>query len=186
MARRLAAATKPDSDARVALLDAAEACLHKYGYSGLSTRRVADAAGMPLSRRLLERQRATFAAAVPLWKRWEKACDYLDEDIDSGYVRILQEMIAAGWSNREIAQAVRSFLAGWYTLLEALAKEAAQRFGNLGGLKPDEVACLVGAAFLGGEAKILLGFEEEGMPVRRALRRFGSVIRKFEQSTSGR
>src|SRR5215467_353613 len=49
MARRLAAATKPDSDARVALLDAAEACLHKYGYSGLSTRRVADAAGMPLS-----------------------------------------------------------------------------------------------------------------------------------------
>ena len=44
---------------------------------------------------------------MPLWQRWERACDYLDEDLASGYVRILQEMMAAGWSNPEIAAAVR-------------------------------------------------------------------------------
>lgn len=203
MPRRAAATAKLESDTRSLLLEAAEKCLRKSGYSGLSTRRVAEAAGMPLSqihyhfgskealvlallehqnRRLLDRQEATFAADLPLWKRWEKACDYLDEDIASGYVRVLQEMIAAGWSNPEIAAAVRKFLAGWYVLLNRVAKEAAQRFGSLGSLKPDDVASLVGNAFIGGEALLLLGFEEEGMPIRRALRRFGALLRSLEPS----
>jgi hypothetical protein len=61
---------------------------------------------------LLQRQAETFSEPLPLWRRWERACDHLDEDIDSGYVRILQEMIAAGWSNPEIATAVRRDLRG--------------------------------------------------------------------------
>jgi AcrR family transcriptional regulator len=133
------------------------------------------------NRRLLERQRMTFAADLPLWKRWEKACDYLDEDLASGYVRVLQEMMAAGWSNPEIAAAVRSFLSGWYELLGVVAKEAATRFGNFGPLRSDDIACLVGNAFLGCEAMLLLGFEEQGMPIRRALRRFGTMIRRMEE-----
>jgi AcrR family transcriptional regulator len=36
-------------DARKALLDAAKKVLRRYGYSGLSTRGVAEAAGVPLS-----------------------------------------------------------------------------------------------------------------------------------------
>ena len=49
--------------------------------------------------RLLERQRTMFDGPEPLWRQWERACDFLDEDLESGYVRILQEMIAAGWSD---------------------------------------------------------------------------------------
>lgn len=202
MVTKKAAAPKPDSDTRLALLAATEECLHAHGYAGLSTRRVAEAANMPLSqihyhfgskdslvlalleyqnRRLLDRQHASFAADLPLWKRWEKACDYLDEDLASGYVRVLQEMMAAGWSNPEIAAAVRSFLGGWYALLGAVAKEATVRFGGLGPLRPDDIAALVGNAFLGCEAMLLLGFEEQGMPIRRALRRFGALIRRMEE-----
>ena len=96
-------------------------------------------------------------------------------------MRVLQEMIAAGWSNPEVAAAVRRFLDGWYTLLHTLAKEAAERFGGLGPLKPDDVACLVGAAFMGAESMILLGSEENGVDVRRALRRFGTLIRSAEE-----
>ena len=91
-------------------------------------------------------------------------------------------MIAAGWSNPEIAAAVRRFLSGWYALLNQVGKEALARFGPFGSLKPNEVACLVGNAFLGCEALLLLGFEEEGMPIRRALRRFGALIRTVEES----
>ena len=134
------------------------------------------------NRRLLNRQETMFAADLPLWKRWETACDYLDEDLASGYVRILQEMIAFGWSNPEIALAVRSSLTGWYVLLTRVATEAAERFGTLGGLDPEDIAVLVGNAFMGGEAMLLLGFEAEGMPIRRALRRFGALIRKAEES----
>jgi len=133
------------------------------------------------NRRLLERQRSTFRADLPLWKRWEKACDYLDEDLASGYVRVLQEMMAAGWTNADVAAAVRELLGGWYALLSSVAKEATVRFGGLGPLRPDDVACLIGNAFLGSESMLLLGFEEQGMPVRRALRRFGTLIRQLEE-----
>src|SRR6185436_19390513 len=80
-----------------------------------------------LNDRLLERQSATFGEPMPLWRRWERACDHLDEDLASGYVRILQDMIAAGWSNPEIAEAVLRNLRGWYALLKGLAKEAGER-----------------------------------------------------------
>ena len=213
MARRSAMATdaaprgaapEPNGDARTALLKAAESCLKTYGFAGLSTRRVAEVAGMPLSqihyhfgskealmlalleyqnRRLLQRQHAAFDAELPLWKRWERACDFLDEDLASGYVRVLQEMTAAGWSNPEVAAAVRAMLAGWYELLTNVAKDAGRRHGGLGPLRPDDVACLVGNAFLGAEAMLLLGFEADGMPIRRALRRLGILLRRWEEGS---
>jgi AcrR family transcriptional regulator len=193
----------PAQTAHAALLEATERCIRKHGYAGLSTRRVAQAASVPLSQihyhfgskqalvlaalssrneRLLERQEAMFGQDLPLWRRWERACDYLDADIASGYVRILQEMIAAGWSNPEIAAAVRRLLRGWFTLLSRVATEAAARFGSLGALKPKDVACLVGTAFLGSEALLLVGFPEYDMPLRRALRRVGAIIRTLEET----
>ena len=51
-----------------------------------------------------------YAGPEPLWRQWEQACDFLDEDLESGYVRVLQEMIAAGWSDPEVAAAVREFV----------------------------------------------------------------------------
>ena len=203
MAQRMAAAPRVETDTRSLLLEAAEQCLRRYGYSGLSTRRVAETAAMPLSQihyhfgskdalvlalleqqneRLLARQRATFATELSLSKQWEKACDYLDQDLASGYVSVLQEMIAAGWSNPKIATAVRQCLAGWYALLSQVVKEATSRFGSLGSLKSDDLACLIGNAFLGSEALLLLGFEAEGMPIRRGVRRFGYLIRSLEES----
>ena len=79
-----------------------------------------QAAAHPRGPRGRERAPARSASArctrgpEPLWRQWERACDYLDEDIESGYVRILQEMIAAGWSDAEVAAAVRDYMGGWY------------------------------------------------------------------------
>jgi AcrR family transcriptional regulator len=132
------------------------------------------------NRRLLERQADTFAQQVPLSARWDRACDHLDHDLAVGYVRVLQEMIAAGWSDPMVASAVRGFLLGWYDLLTRMAREAAERFGGLGPFTPEEVACLVGHVFLGSEAMILLGFETPQAPARQALRRFGDLLRQLE------
>ncbi len=192
-----------EPDTRTALLDAAEQCLTRHGFVGLSTRRVAEAAAMPLSQihyhfgskdalvlallaykneRLLVRQRAMYAQDLPLSKRWRQACDFLDADLESGYVRVLQEMIAAGWSNPAIAKAVRELLRGWFRLLTQVATEAAERFGAAGPLRADDVAALVAAAFVGGEAMLLLGFDEAEVPLRRALRRFGAIIQRAEEA----
>jgi hypothetical protein len=116
-----------------------------------------------------------------LWKRWDQACDFLDEDLKSGYVRVLQELVAAGYTDDEIAKRVRLELGGWGRLLAQVAKAAEARFGSLGPFSADEIGALVGAVFLGAEQAKLLGFTEAEIPTMTALRRFGQLIRDFEE-----
>ncbi len=189
--------------AREAILEAARTCLLADGNARLSTRRVAEAAGVPLSQihyhfgskqqlilallaaqneRLLERQAQMFAGPQPLWMRWERACDFLEVDLASGYVRILQEMIAAGWSDPEIAREVRELLGGWHRLLAEVARREQELGGDLGPFTPDEVAALMALPFLGAESSILLGFTEGDLPTRSALRKVGLVLRGFAEN----
>ena len=195
------------ADTRALILDAARSRLLADGYGGLSTRKVADEAGVPLSQlhyhfgskqglilevlelenqRRLARQQNMYAEDAPLWQRYERACDFLEEDLDSGYVRVLQEMIAAGWSNEELGGAVRSLVGGWFALLIEVAREAEQRHGALRPFPAEEVGTLVGAAFVGAESLLLLGFDRETLPIRSALRRFSAVIREFEEGQAAR
>lgn len=190
-------------DTSLGILKAARTRLLADGYAGLSTRKVAQEAGVSLSqlhyhfgskggmvlalleeedRRRLARQTVMYAQPKALWKRWEQACDYLDDDIESGYVRVLQEMIAASWSTPEIAVKARSILKGWYDLLREVAAEARQAFGGLGPFEPEEVASLVACAFLGAEALLLVGHERQDVPIRSSLRRVGTLIRQFEEA----
>jgi AcrR family transcriptional regulator len=194
------------TDTRALILDAARSRLLTDGYGGLSTRKVAEEAGVPLSQlhyhfgskqglilalleeenqRRLARQHRMYAEDAPLWLRYERACDFLEDDLDSGYVRVLQEMIAAGWSNKGIGDAVRELQGGWFSLLAQVAREAEQRHGPLGPFTAEEVGTLVGAAFIGAEALLLLGFDRELLPIRSALRRFGIVIRQLEDDQAG-
>lgn len=187
------------------ILAAAKAAMLEVGYAGLSTRKVAEAADVPLSQihyhfgsrhnlvlamlaaendRLLARQADMFHSDMPLWKQWEQACDYLEDDLGSGYVRILQEMAAAGWANPEIATAVRKLLKGWFDLLTETAAEAERRLGSIGPFTSQEVGLLVGAAFLGGEELILLAFREQDVPIRSALRKVGDALRILEGAGS--
>lgn len=185
------------------ILQAAELVLREQGYAGLTTRDIAERAGVQLSQihyhfgsrsgvllglfddlndRLLHRQAEMFASDLPLWQQWELACDYLDEDLASGYVRILNELAAAGWSDPEIGDAVRKAIVGWKQLLTDVARRAEERFGGLGPLTPEDVAALVSSVFLGAEMNILSGHESPKVPIRRALRRFGKLIRQFEET----
>jgi AcrR family transcriptional regulator len=184
------------SATRDAILEAAQERLLADGFARLSTRGVAASAGVPLSQvhyhfgskqqlilellevennRRLTRQKGMFAEDVPLWVRYEQACDFLEDDLDSGYVRILQEMIALGWS-----------VSGWFSLLVDVAREVEARYdGALGPFTAEEVAALIAQVFYGGEAMLLLGFERRQWPVRSSLRRIGVLIRALEEGGAG-
>ena len=172
--------------------------LHQKGYSGLSTREVAAAAGAfaepdPLPLRvqtrgsswhcsntsivqLLDRQNALFGdPTLKLSQQWDRACDYLDDDIASGYVRVLQELIAASWVDKAVAKIVRAGLMGWGDVLTGLARKAEQQLGSLGPFRAEEIGALIACAFVGGESLYLLGLEKRGIPLRSALRRFGAI-----------
>jgi len=187
------------------ILEAARSCLLADGYSALTTRSVAESAGVPLSQihyhfgskdemilellraendKLLERQAEMFGRDLPLWKRWDIACDYLDEDLASGYVRVLQEMMAAGWSSDVIGKEVARMLRGWNEVLTGLVDEAYEAGLAFGGLRVQDVVLLTSCAFLGAESMILLGLDDEEMPLRRALRRVGGMIKGVEEGTT--
>jgi AcrR family transcriptional regulator len=190
-----------DTPGRIA--DAARSCLLDDGYANLSTRRVAERAGVPLSQihyhfkgkqglllavlereneRLVDRQTRMYAADSPLSERYDQACDFLDDDLASGYVRVLQEMIAGGWSDDAVAEKVVALLKSWLDLLCEVADEAERRFGSLGPFSAEDVAMLVGMAFIGGESLLLLEDPGWKKSARTALRRVGDLIRQAEAS----
>jgi len=197
---------KPETS--TTLLEAAKKVLRQNGYAGLSTRDVAAAAGVPLSQihyhfgskqglllalfkyqnaQLLDRQNALFGnTSLKVSEQWDKACDYLDEDISSGYVRVLQELSAAGWSDAEVAKVVRDAIKGWVDLIVGVAKRAEQELGGLGPFSAEEVGALIANAFIGAESHYLLGLERRGVPVRQSLRRFGDLIRIAENTLANR
>jgi len=198
----------PKFDAtKTALLQAAKEVLLSEGYAGLSTRAIAAAANTQMSQiryhfgskegmvlalyeymtgQLIDRQTALFTdSSIPISKKWDIACDYLDKDIATGYVRIFQELTTLGWSNDRVAEKIRGSMSLWYELHLTLAKEFCENFGAFGPFDPEDIAALVGPAFVGVESFILLGWEDQGVPVRRALRRFGNVIQYFENHETG-
>ena len=111
------------------IVEAGRARLLADGYAALSTRRVADAAGVPLSqihyhfggkrglllavldaenRRLVERQRRMYGTDTPLWQRYEQACDLLADDLadeDRGaaleVVAVVDEVVAVADEARD-------------------------------------------------------------------------------------
>jgi AcrR family transcriptional regulator len=191
-----------------ALLEAAKKVLRQNGYSGLSTRDVAAAAGIPLSQihyhfgskqglvmalfehlnaQLLNRQNALFGdPALKLSEQWDRACDYLDDDIASGYVRVLQELMAASWADAEVAKVVRAGTMGWVDLIVEVARKAEKVLGGLGPFTPEEAGAFAANAFIGADSLYLLGLEKKGFPVRQALRRVGELIRMAEGASSKR
>jgi AcrR family transcriptional regulator len=190
--------------ARDALLEAAKQVLHDRGYAALSTREVAAAAGVPLSQihyhfgskqglvlalfeyldaQLLERQQALFNdASLSLADQWDRACDYLDQDLASGYVRVMQELAAAGWADPAVGDVVRKSLEDWIGLVIGLARRFEEQHGPLGPLSAEEVGALVSNAFIGAESLVLNGLENTSrIPIRESLRRIGALIRTLER-----
>src|SRR5215813_2554235 len=192
-----------EHDTRLRILAAAKGVLLDVGYANLSTRGIAEAAGVPLSQihyhfgskqnlmlavldmenqARLVRQSAMYEADKPLWEQWLQACDFFDEDLESGYVRVLMEMTAAGWSDQKIAEVVSAQVQGWFDLLAEVAQRAGKRFGSLGPFTPQELAALAGLPFLGAEAVILLGLDESKIAGRPALRKIGELLRSLEEA----
>lgn len=183
------------------ILAAAREALLESGFVALSTRGVADKAGVPLSQihyhfrskeqlilamlreendALVKRQARMYQLDLPLAERWNLACDYLEHDLDSGYVRVLQEMIAAGWSSTEVRDAVSELISGWTRVLTDAASEGQRAGVDFGAFEIDEIVALVVSAFLGAESMILLGQDPDHLPIRAGLRRIGEALRALE------
>jgi TetR/AcrR family transcriptional regulator len=131
------------SAAEEALLDAAERLLIEIGYAGITTRRLAEEAGVNhglvhyyfgsmenllvrvlerFTERLTARQRALYAADIPFIEKWRRAMRYLvGEDVE--YEKIWLELQALAWNNPDLADRVASVNDEWRAVLTEAFEE---------------------------------------------------------------
>jgi AcrR family transcriptional regulator len=183
------------------ILDAAREVLRDSGYGGATMRAVADAAGVRLSllhyhfggkrqlfaalleyenEQLLARQRTLFAGEEPLADKWLRACQYLGDDLRSGYVRVLWELWSAGLADPGLAERWRTAVLGWIDLLDRVAAEWASERGVDLPVSSRVVAALVAQLFLGAEVQILGGLTERQVPNFEALELCARLIEAAE------
>lgn len=137
------------STAEEALLDAAERVLVNAGYAGISTRRLAEEAGVNhglvhyyfgsvenlmlavferFTDRLVERQRAMYAADVPFLEKWRTAMGFMEEDLAAGYPKIWAELQAAAMNDEELQRRVRAVYETWRSVLTDAFTAAAREY----------------------------------------------------------
>jgi TetR/AcrR family transcriptional regulator len=133
-----------------ALLDAAERLLVSEGRDGLTTRRVARAAGVNqglvyhhfgsleelmlavlerFTQRLIYRQRAMYARAVPFREKWLEAMGYMEADLAAGYPKVWLELQALGWNRPELRSRVAGVNEAWRNVLRDAFAEARDEYG---------------------------------------------------------
>jgi len=183
------------------IVDAARDVLLERGHAATSTRAVADEAGVRLSlvhyhfggkqglllevlqrenELLLQRQQRLYADPGPLADKWRVACDFLDEDVRSGYVRVLWELWAAGLADEELAAGWRAAMAGWRSLLESVFTSWSQESGLELPISARAVATLIGNLFEGIEIELLAGVPPEEAPHHEVLDAIGVLIERAE------
>ncbi len=131
------------TSAEEALLDAAERLLVDAGHAGITTRRLAEAAGVNhglvhyyfgsnealllralerFTARLLERQRELYAAELPFAEKWRTAMRFLVAE-DLAYEKIWLELQALAWNDAALRERLARVNAEWRTVLtEAFAQ----------------------------------------------------------------
>ena len=123
-------------DAESALLDAAERLLVTVGHAGLTTRKVAEEAGVNhglvhyyfgsmhqllaqvlerFTTQLIARQRAMYAEDRPFVEKWRTAMRYLEDD--RRYQKVWFELQALAWNRPELRESVVRAQEAWYDVL---------------------------------------------------------------------
>jgi AcrR family transcriptional regulator len=125
------------STAEESLLDAAERVLVDAGYAGISTRRLAEEAGVNhglvhyyfgsvenlfarvlerFTERLTVRQRELYAADMPFLEKWRTAMRYLMSE-DLAYQKVWLELQALAWNRPDLRERLDRVNAEWRAVL---------------------------------------------------------------------
>ncbi len=135
--------------AEAGLLDAAERLLADVGYAGVTTRRLAEEAGInhglvhyyfgsnenllvrALERftgRLIARQRELYAADMPFAEKWRTAIRYLLSE-DLSYEKVWLELQALAWNSPDIRARLARVNAEWRAVLTEAFEQPRRELG---------------------------------------------------------
>ena len=189
---------------RMLILEAARRRLCECGYANLNVRDIARDAGVnhalisyhfrgkqqlvlavldEANQALLERQTRMYQEDASASRKWQQACDFYDEDLQSGFVRLLMELMGASFNDAELrAEFVPRWLS-WQKLVESGVEAFIAESGLDLPVPGRVIAAWISWFWIGMEAGMTLGITEEQGHQREALAAVASLLKLVENKS---
>lgn len=186
---------------RFAILEAARRRLCQTGYAQLNLRDIARDAGInhglinyhfrgkqqlvmavldEANKKLLERQTQMYASAKSPSEKWQQACDFYEDDLKSGFVRVLMELMGASFHDEQLRQEFTPRMLAWLKLIEDAVAEFLRKSDLELSVSAQAISAWIGWFWTGMEASMTLGITEDQGHQREALEAFARLLRSVE------
>ncbi|MCC2675501.1 MAG: hypothetical protein K0R58_2448 [Ramlibacter sp.] len=187
-------------DTKSRILEAAFQRLAREGYAAMSVREIGKDAGVnhalinyhfkskdelviavldEANRRLLTRQRRLYESPGRYAEKWAQARRFYENDLASGFVRVLMELYAASMSNEKLREAFRPRINAWFDVIHGVVNEAVQHYGLQLEIPPEVVACWISNFWMGMELAMLTGAGEPRLH-RQSLDAVEALLRRLD------
>lgn len=188
------------ADTKARILEAAFQRLAREGYAALSIREIARDAGVnyalinyhfeskdklviavldEANRRLLERQQRMYRAPGGFADKWAQARRFYENDLASGFVRVLMELYAASMSSEKLREEFRPRINAWFDVIGQVAREAVEHYGADFPVPPEVLGCWISNFWMGMELAMLTGTGKPELH-RAALDTFEAILRRLD------
>ena len=192
---------------RALILEAARRRLIEGGYARLNVRDIASDAGVnhaligyhfhgkqqlvlavldDANTRLLERQSRMYDQDAPVSAKWRQACDFYEDDLRSGFVKLLMELMGASFHDEELRREFTPRMLAWHQLVEREVEEFIRASGLQLPVSPRAIAAWIGWFWTGMEASMALGIPEQQGHQREALQAVATLLRSAESRSAPR
>lgn len=186
---------------RTLILEAARRRLVEQGYANLNVRDIARDAGVnhaligyhfngkqqlvlavldEANTRLLERQARMYGDSGSASQKWRQACEFYEEDLQSGFVQLLMELMGASFHDEALRREFTPRLLAWQGLIEGAVEQFIADSGLKLPVSAQAIAAWITWFWMGMEASMALGIPEEQGHQREALAAFAKLLRTSE------
>ena len=183
---------------RALILEATRRRLCEAGYARLNVRDIARDAGVnhaligyhfhgkqqlvlavldDANQRLLERQTRMYRETASAGQKWQQACDFYDEDLKSGFVRLLMELMGASFNDEALRREFVPRLLAWQAVVESAVVEFIAESGLELPVSARAITSWISWFWTGMEASMTLGITEEQGHQREALPAVATLLR---------
>ena len=182
---------------REAILGATLRRLNADGYARLNLRDIALEAGVnhglinyhfgskqqlvlavldAANRRLIERQQSMYAEPATVADKWQQACDFYQDDLRSGFVRLLMELMAASFSDDTLRAEFLPRLLAWHRVVDDAVAEAIAAHRLALPVSARAIGAWISCFWVGMEAEMTLGVGERDGHYMEALQAMHALL----------
>ena len=186
---------------RKLILQAARRQLCEVGYARLNVRDIARDAGVnhalinyhfqgkqqlvlavldEANRQLLERQTRMYGQPTRASAKWQQACDFYEDDLRSGFVRLMMELMGASFNDASLRREFVPRLQAWHRVVESAVDDTIERYCLKLPVSARAITGWIISFWIGMEAHMTLGIDDQDGHFREALKGVSELLRLVE------